>query len=107
MTQITPGGRCVNIRGSERETFPLCEAASRAFHTRQQNVAANTRGAHCVLEMCHSAHLHGGDPLGVCFTTIVEEGGGGIIIVRQRPQNPVHDVLPLIKHVRRPKRFFK
>ncbi len=47
---------------------------SRGFHTRQQNLTARTGDAHCVLEVCHSVRLHGGELRGVCFTTIVKAG---------------------------------
>lgn len=73
--------------------FLLCDAPAAVFfflptHD-SKSVTAGTGDAHCVLEMCHSARLHGGDLHRLCFTTIVkEEGeGGGTFIMRQHPKH--------------------
>lgn len=76
--EITQGVRCVCVCVNIPQRF-FCVMHQQPWvffsHT-TANLTAGTGDAHCVLEMCHSTRLHGGDLHRLCFTTIVKEEGG-------------------------------
>lgn len=58
----------------------MCEnlRSSAPVHRRQQQQQQiRTGDAHCALEMCHSARVHGAEQHGSVFTTTVKEGEEG------------------------------